>query len=210
MARFGNGCYLVATLSCSSWPNTVVMRLLRIIILLSIMVAATGCGRDPFALEWIASADTVRLYAISRPEPNVEAGFDFGGRRTVRIEAPATTSSWDLAVDVEGDEAMFLPPGFFGVESDAGLVELAGENFNDIERAPDDDDVYVDDRAVPVHLGSLYVVRTRRLRSNYGQLCNHFAKMMPLELNPVERSLLFVFDTNGVCNSRKLQPDIFP
>jgi hypothetical protein len=115
-----------------------------------------------------------------------------------------------LAVDVQGNRAVFLPPGFFGVDSDAALVELADENFDEIENAPEDDDVYVGDRAVPVNLGSLYVVRTRRLRSNYGQLCNHYAKLVPLDVDPVERSLVFVFDTNGICNSRKMQPDIFP
>ena len=186
------------------------MRSLGIIVLLPMLFATAACGRDPFALEWIASADTVRLYAISRPEPNVEAGFDFGARRTVRIEAPSTTGSWDLAVDIQGNGAVFLPPGFFGVDSDAGLVELADENFDEIEEAPEDDDVYVEDQAVPVNLGNLYVVRTRRLRSNYGQLCNHYAKLVPLDVDPVERSLVFVFDTNGICNSRKMQPDIFP
>ena len=186
------------------------MRSLGIIVLLPLLFSTAACGSDPFALEWIASADTVRLYAISRPETNVETGFDFGARRTVRIEAPATTTSWDLAVDIVGREAVFLTPGFFGVESDAALVELPDENFDDIEDAPEDDDVYVGDRAVPITLGNLYVVRTRRLRSNYGQLCNHYAKMVPLDVDPVERSVVFVFDTNGICNSRKMQPDIFP
>lgn len=186
------------------------MRSLRIIVLLPLLAATAACGRDPFALEWIASADTVRLYAVSRPGSNVETGFDFGARRAVRIEAPATTSAWDLAVDVENGGAVFLPPGFFGVESDAALVELPGESFDEIENAPEDDDVYVGDRAVPVNLGNLYVVRTRRLVSNYGQLCNHFVKMVPLDVDPVERSVVFVFDTNGICNSRKMQPDIFP
>ena len=186
------------------------MRSLGIIVLLPSLIATAACGRDPFALEWIASADTVRLYAISRPEPNVETGFDFGARHAVRIEAPATTSAWDLAVDVEGGRAVFLTPGFFGVDSDAALVELPDENFDDIEEAPEDDDVYIEDQAVPVNIGSLYVVRTRRLRSNYGQLCNHYAKMVPLDVDRVERTVVFVFDTNGICNSRKMQPDIFP
>lgn len=186
------------------------MRSLGIILLFLSLIATAACGRDPFALEWIASADTVRLYAISRPEPNVETGFDFGARRAVRIEAPATTSSWDLAVDIEGGRAVFLTPGFFGIDSDAALVELPDENFDDIEEAPEDDDVYIEDQAVPVNLESLYVVRTRRLRSNYGQLCNHYAKMVPLDVDPVARTVVFVFDTNGICNSRKMQPDVFP
>ena len=186
------------------------MRSLGTILLLPALIASAACGRDPFALEWIASADTVRLYAISRPEANIETGFDFGARRTVRIEAPATTTAWDLTVDVEGTRATFLTPGFFGVESDAALLELPNENFDDIEDAPEDDDLYIGDQAVPVNLGSLYVVRTRRLRSNYGQLCNHYAKMVPLDVDPEERSVVFVFDTNGICNSRKMQPDVFP
>ncbi len=177
-------------------------------LLLHVLSSAAACGRDPFALEWIASADTVRLYAISRPESNVEAGFDFGARRAVRIEAPATTSSWDLAVDIVDGKAVFVTPGFFGIESDAALAKLPDENFDEIENAPEDEDVYIGNRAVPITLGTLYVVRTRRLRSNYGQLCNHYAKMVPLDLDPVEHSLVFVFDTNGVCNSRKMQPDV--
>jgi hypothetical protein len=186
------------------------MRSFGNIVLLPLLIATAACGRDPFALEWIASADTVRLYAISRPEPNIETGFDFGARRTVRIEAPATTTSWDLAVDFEDGRAVFLTPGFFGVDSDAALVELPDENFDDIEEAPEDDDVYIENQAIPVNLESLYVVRTRRLRSNYGQLCNHYAKMVPLDMDPDERTVVFVFDTNGICNSRKMQPDVFP
>lgn len=184
------------------------MRCSRLCGPLSLLILTSACS-DPFALEWIAAPDTVLLYSITRPELNVDSGFDFLRRQSIRVEAPSATNGWDMVVDTDGASMFLLPPGALGIESEAAILEMPGAEFDVIEEAPrEDDERYVTDDPVRVQIGVLYVIRTRRQVSTFGQLCNHYAKLVPVSVDIAEQSLTFLYDTNRLCNSRKLQPDI--
>ena len=174
--------------------------------LLVVTGATTACDDDPWAINWVVDVDTVSLYALSRPEPNLVSGYDFVPRRAVRIEAATTGDSWDLAVDHRNNEFIWLPPSALGIPSDAALAVLEGETFESAVEAPADTALYVSDAEVPIRLGRIYVIRTRRHPGIWGTVCNYYGKIEPLSINPNTGGVTFQFDLSAACNDRDLIP----
>lgn len=170
------------------------------------LVGSAGCGDDPFAIQWVASPDTVLLYSLARPELNLTSGFNFNSRSPVRIEAAAATGTWDVAVDTRDGQIVLLPPGALGVDSRAGIATMVGQGFDDVTEAPADTTAYVGDRPVQVDPGNIYVVRTNQGVGAFGTRCVYYAKLDPLDIDPEGGTLTFVFDASPVCNDRRLIP----
>ncbi|NIP59737.1 MAG: hypothetical protein GWM92_04095 [Gemmatimonadetes bacterium] len=180
----------------------------RITVALAGLAVATrlaACGGDPFTPRWNENADTVVIYSLARPEINLASAFDFAGRQPVEVQAPGATGSWDVALDTRDGQLVLLPPGALSIESDAGIARVGGAAFAEVEEAPRDTAAFVRDQPVPVETGTVYVVRTRLTRSTF-RLCNRYAKFEPLSVSPGTGSLTFVFDTNPLCDDRRLVP----
>lgn len=169
-------------------------------------VLPAACSDDPFAVRWEANPDTVRLFALSHPTPNLHSAFDFFPRTPVRVEAPTTGRSWDLAVDVRDGAFVWLPPGALGIISQSGVATLDGETFLSAEQAPADRSEYVSDAPVPIAAGQVYAVRTRRHPGLFGTQCNYYGKIEPLVVDVDARTIVFQFDVSGACNNRSLVP----
>lgn len=177
-------------------------------VLALLLPALPACDDDPFAIDWQSNPDTVLLYSLARPELNLLSAIDFVGRFPVKIESPSVAGEWDLAVDTQGDELVFLPPGAVGIQdSKARIAELPGVSFEDLKKAPEDSTLYVGDRGLPIHMGSTYAFRTRQERGFYGQLCVFYGKLEPLDVDVELGRVTFVFDVSPECNKRKLVPD---
>jgi hypothetical protein len=167
----------------------------------------TACDDDPFRIRWEASPDTVILYSLARPELNLFSGFDFLGRRGVKIESPQAVSAWDLALDTRDGQLVFMPPEAIGVRNSAAAIAPMGAmEFSDLKKAPRDTTLYVGDQPVPITVGHLYVIRSRRAPGIYGSICSYFGKLMPLAKDMDDQSVTFMFDISPVCNDRKLIP----
>jgi hypothetical protein len=163
-----------------------------------------ACDDDPFKVKWVSNPDTVLLYSLARPELNLYSAYDFLGRFPVRIEQAGAAGTWDLAIDTQGSELVFLPPGAVGIEGyGARITEMVGYGFDDVREAPRDSTFYAIDTPLPIHLGSAYVFQTRQRSSFYGN-CVYFGKLEPLALDPEEGTVTFVYDVNPNCNARKL------
>jgi hypothetical protein len=165
-----------------------------------------ACGSDPFAIDWVESPDTVLLYSLARPQLNLVSGFDFYNRIAVRIEDSEATGNWDVAVDTRNGKIVLLAPGVLGVDSKARVARLPGTTFAEVIEAPADTTLYTATSPVPVELGSVYVMRTRQGFGSFGRVCVYYAKLEPLEIDPVGGTLRFVYDSSPVCNDRKLIP----
>ncbi len=175
-----------------------------VLILLPVLA---GCDDDPFQIRWVEDPDTVQLHSLARPELNLLSAFDFVRRFPVSIESPEAAGQWDVVLDTQGQGLVFLPPRAVGIAgSRAALVPMTGMSFDEVRRAPSDTALYIQDRAVPVELGTTYVIRTRQTAGIYGSVCVYYGKLEPLSVNVEEGTLSFVFDTSPVCNSRKLFP----
>lgn len=184
-----------------------VMRL-RSLFVVSVLAAAfpAACSDDPFAVRWQENPDTVRLFALSHPTLNLPSAFDFHPRAPVRVEAPTTGGAWDLAVDVRNGAFVWLPPGALGIVSQSAVATLEGETFASADQAPGDPDDYVSDAALPLTVGAVYAVRTRRHPGLFGSQCNYYGKIEPLEADTAAGTVVFQFDVSGACNSRDLVP----
>ncbi len=171
-----------------------------------VAVATTACDDDPFAFNWDPTPDTVLLYSLARPELNLVSAFAFFQRTGVRVEAPGSTGDWDAAIDTRDGRIVLLPPGALGVVGAARLTTLEGMTLDDVRGAPSDTLVYTASEPVPVEIGNVYVVRTNRSTGTFGTSCVYYAKLAPVEIDPVGGTLRFEFVTNPVCNSQDLVP----
>ena len=174
--------------------------------LVALSVGLTACGGDPFAFPWQLSPDTVLLYSLARPELNLEAAYNFNNRRKVRVESARATGTWDVAVDTRGGQIVLLPPGALGISSKASVASLPGLSFDDVLDAPEDTAAYSRFDAVPVQMGTIYVVKTSQSPGIFGTACSYYAKLEPLVIDVEGGTLRFKFDASPVCNSLRLIP----
>ncbi len=181
------------------------IRCFALIVALSTGLLA-ACDDNPFAIRWALDPDTVQLYALSLPESNLVSGFDFHARRPVRIEAPTTGHEWDVAVDRRGGELAWLPQSALGIPSEAALAVLEVQSFDAAVEAPEDTTAYVSRDPVPIRVGRVYAVRTRRHRGTFGTICNYYGKVEVLKADVPGGVVSFQFDVSRICNSRDLIP----
>jgi len=176
-------------------------------VLLLLLPGMMACEDDFYTIRWEESPDTVILYSLARPELNLYSGFDFLGRRGVKIESPSAVNGWDLALDTRDGKLVFLPPRAVGVSnSTASIAPMGIMAFEDLKKAPRDTILYISDRPVPVNVGELYVIRSRKATGSYGTSCSYYGKFLPIAKNIEDQTVTFVFDISPVCNDRKLIP----
>lgn len=181
-------------------------RLAAVVAVLGVVASTAACGDDPFAVRWVATPDTVTLFSLARPQLNLPSAFDFRNRTAVVVESPGSTGSWDMAVDTRDGRIVMLPARVLGVDSRAAIVPLPGMTYEELVEAPADTALYIQDRPVPVELGSVYVIRTRRAVGSFGTRCFYYAKMQPLSTDVGSGTFTFFYDAARVCNDRRLIP----
>jgi hypothetical protein len=188
-------------------PGALRRWLSRSFLVLLLVPGLTACEDDIFKIRWVESPDTVILYSLARPELNLFSGFDFLGRIGVKIESPQAVGNWDMAIDTRDGDLVFLPPEAIGVrKSEAAIVAMGDMAYEDLKKAPRDTTLYVSDQPVPVNVGELYVIRSRKASGTYGSSCSYFGKFVPLAKDIEAGSISLMFDMSPVCNDRKLIP----
>lgn len=187
-------------------PHRLRGRLLATVVALGLVAGTSACGDDPFAIRWVETPDTVTLYSLARPELNLESAFDFRNRRAVVVESPSATGQWDIAVDTRDGQIVMVPAAVLGVDSRAAVVPLPGQSYDELLEAPADTALYIQDQPVPVDLGAVYVIRTRRTVGSFSSRCFYYAKMQPLATDVEAGTFTFFYDAARVCNDRRLIP----
>lgn len=173
--------------------------------LLALLPLWSGCD-DPFQLDWESAPENATIYSLRRPEPNLPSAFNFHFRVPILLESPGSSGQWDVALDTEAGQLVFLPPRALGINSRARIAALPGQAFADVIDAPQDTIAYISDRAIPVKTGTVYVVQTGEGVGTFGQRCVFFAKLEPIDVDAAAGQLTFVFDANPVCNDTRLIP----
>lgn len=172
-----------------------------------------GCD-DDFVREWSAVPDTVLLYSLSRPEYiGRESAFNFiigvpPFIPEVVVEDLNNTGNWDLALIDQGNDLALVPASaFVGLASRAGIADIGPGVLEDIRTAPGDTAQFKT-TAVPIRLGTIYVVRSRRAQcpGGFGASGVFYSKMEALEIDKAAGTLLFRRISNPYCNDRALIP----
>lgn len=175
-------------------------------ILLATAILLTGCGDDPFQINWEENPAESTLFSLDREELNRPSAFDLLQRRRVVVEDAQSQGQWDFAVDRVGGQLVLLPPRALGVSSRAGIAPVPGVSFDDLRDAPADSALYVTQDPVPLEYGVVYAVRTREQSGRFGQRCRYYGKVEAVDLNVEEGVLTFRHDASPECNSRRLYP----
>lgn len=173
-------------------------------------LVTTGCDDDFFEPRWFADPQEATLYSLAVPDLNLPSAFSFIDGAAMRIESSQAVGRWDVALDTQDGELVFLPPRALGVQSPAQsrvrITVLPDTAFDEVRVAPADTTLYSSEDPVPVALGNVYVVRTRQVAGSFGRACVHYGKAEPLSLDVEAGRLTFLFDISPVCNDRRLVP----
>lgn len=185
----------------------------RILLLLALLpLAACDDGLGPRT--WINLPDTVTIYSLSRPEllgmPSaVDLVSSCAGRCIaipINIESPGASGRWDIALGEENGQPVFLPSGVFqGFDDRVGLGLLEETNFDNVNRVPSDANLF-NTGVVPIQLGRIYAVRTRREACGFSSGVR-YGKLQPLAYDAVAGSLQLRVVVNPYCNDRNLVPE---
>ena len=171
------------------------------------VLGLSGCGENIFEQKWtVARVDTVRIYSLARPELNLPSGFDFVNRIAVEIQAPGATGAWDLLLDTQDGQLVFLPPGALGITTETKFLAIPGMAFDDVVTAPKDTTLYSGDLPLLVETNTVYVLRTHQGFDRFGLPCRFYGKLQPLEAELALGTVRFVYDVSRLCDDRALIP----
>ncbi len=172
------------------------------------VLGLTACGENVFDLKWtVARVSTVFLYSLARPELNLPSGFDFVDRREIEIQEPGSTGLWDLLVDTQDGQLVFVSPGALGIDSEVMILQIPDTAFADVLTAPEDSTLYTKDQPVPIETGSVYVLRTHEGPSRFGVPCVFWGKIQPTDVDLALETVQFTYDVSILCDDRGLVPE---
>ncbi len=172
------------------------------------VLGLTACGENVFDLKWtVARVNTALLYSLARPELNLPAGFNFVDRLAVEIQQPGATGLWDLLVDTQDGQLVFVPPGALGIDSEVMILPIPDMAFADLLTAPEDSTLYTRDQPVPIETSSVYVLRTHSGPSRFGVPCVFWGKIQPNAVDLALETVQFIYDVSILCDDRGLVPE---
>ena len=185
------------------------VRPLRALVLIGLLPAAlAACGDDPLApQDWVAAPDSITLFSASRVElVALPSAFDVVSGIRLAIEDPGATGQWDvLLAEVSGGLVLVPAAAFEVLGSRARVAFMEDQEFDSLVRAPGDTAAYSAD-PVPVHLGGVYVLRSRRTSCQFFGSGSQYAKIEVVEVNAAAGNISFRIIRNPNCGDRDLVP----
>jgi len=171
------------------------------------VLTMAACGDDFGIVDWTAVPDTTLIYSASRADLlRMPAAFDFINLVRVEIESEGAGGNWDVAL-IEQDGAFHLAPEAFvtGSDSRAAIATSDVTQLEDVREAPSDTARFTRS-AVPIRIGDVYVVRSRRGTCFTFNVGVRYAKLKALEVDPEAGTFRFEVVRNPNCNNRALIP----
>jgi hypothetical protein len=176
--------------------------------LIAALLPVLAACDDDFVREWTARPDTVLLYSLSRPEYIGRASaFNFIIGSPVVVEQLNATGNWDLALVDQGNDLALVPASaFVGLSSRAAVAEIGPGVLEDVRQAPGDTAQFRS-TPVPIRLGTIYIIRSRRdgCSDGFGSGV-YYSKMEAIEIDKAAGTLRFRTISNPFCNDRALIP----
>jgi hypothetical protein len=167
-----------------------------------------ACGDDPLApQDWVASPNSVTLFSASRGElVGLPSAFDVVSGIRTTLESPGATGQWDVVLAEENGALVLVPAvAFDGISSRARVAFLADQDFATLMRAPGDTALFSAE-PVPVILGGVYVLRSRRTSCQFFGSGSLYAKIEVVEVDADAGNMTFRSVRNPNCGDRDLVP----
>ncbi len=180
--------------------------LARLFLICAAALPLVACDEELGLDDWTATPDTNVIYSLSRPELlGRPSAYDFINHTVLRVETPAATNSWDVALRDEGGQLALVPAsGFQGQVSRAGLALITNQTFEELAEAPEDTAAFSSAPAV-LQAGQVYAVRTRRAACSFSNSVR-YAKIKILDVDVTAGTVRFESILNPFCNDRALIP----
>jgi hypothetical protein len=175
--------------------------------LLVLLVAACNDALGPQT--WSDVPEEFVIFSATRPELlGRPAAFDFISLSLLRVESLGTTGQWDAVLAEQAGEYVLVPASAFpgAAETRAAIAPVTAGSLADVLEAPRDTAAFRS-VAVPIEVGGIYVVRTRReFCVEFGTAGVRYAKMQILAIDDVAGTVHFAVTRNPFCNTRALVP----
>ena len=171
---------------------------------LAAILGLSACGNpaEPALIPIPDEAREARLVDVSTGELADPSAFDVITAEAVRTDQ---SSGWDFLFQVaEGGSTVLWPRGAVtGEDLDAGL-KASTLTFDGLREAPEAG--YTNLESVPVAVGDVFAVQSRRDPAYGSARCRRFAKLEVLEIDVDEGTISFRHLVNPNCEKRKLVP----
>lgn len=185
------------------------MRASACVVLIVAAALAGGCNDNSLLTSWNGTPDTVTLISASRPQDTgLGSGLDITLVRPVVIEQLGQGSAFDVALTEPVDSGFSLTPStvLLGQVTRAGIVPTLASTLDAITSAPSDTAVYVQTRSVPVHVGDIVIVRSRRT-SCLLTTGSYYAKVQVLATDSSAGTVRMAVVANPNCGDQSLVPN---
>lgn len=172
------------------------------IVVAAAALAACGDPYEPILTPNPPSATEVALYDFLTGSLQDPAAFDLIFRQPVRTDR---SYGWDFVflIDPESGPSVRTRGGFLDEPDEAG-VQVVDQGFDELRSAPEDG--YVQEEAVGIAPGDVFVVRSRKDPA-YGSIrCRYYGKFEVLEIDPDGSRLTVRHLINPNCERRELEP----
>ncbi len=183
------------------------MRVSLWILALAAVGTLAACNDNTGPITWAASPDTVTLVSASRSDfSGLGSGFDITSRLPIVIERLGQANGYDFAITDQNGTFNFTPAGvFLGTSNRAGIATTNATDLTAVRSAPSDTSAYVQLHPVPIQIGPVYVVRSRRV-SCLLTTGSYYAKMQALSVDPATGLVKFQIVENPNCGDQALVP----
>jgi len=184
----------------------------RISVLALLALAIPACSDNTFRIDPLLAHDTVTVYAPLPVNAGRPTALDVSAAnliiRGARFpERASDAEQWDFAVRVRNGQIVLVPASQMGLTGSRAAVSpaLAGQTFASVREVPGG--VLRTDSVVVMRPGQVHVARSRDLGAGVFGSCQQFAKLQPLEVDPVAGRLQLQITTNERCGDLRLVPE---
>jgi hypothetical protein len=169
--------------------------------------ALAACSDNTGVIQWAASADTVTLISASRADVSgLGSGFDITTRLPVVIERLGAAGAYDFAITEENGAFTLTPAGvLLGTSNRAGIVPTTDTSLAAVRSATSDTSAYIQLHSVPIQVGPIYVIRSRRV-SCVLTTGSYYGKLQVLSVDAAAGLVKFQAVENPNCGDRALVP----
>jgi hypothetical protein len=125
----------------------------------------------------------------------------------VVIEQLTQGSGFDVALTEPGGLFALTPSAvLLGLPTRAGVATTMASTLDAVTSAPSDTAAFVQTRSVPLQVGTIYVIRSRRVNCILGT-GSYYAKMQVVATDSVQGTVRMALVANPNCGDRSLVPN---
>ncbi|MDX1396327.1 MAG: hypothetical protein R3195_18240 [Gemmatimonadota bacterium] len=173
------------------------------ILLAGLLVVVLGACDDPFSeflLDVPDNPSDAMLFDFDNGRLQDPSAFDVIGNTVAR---PDQTTQWDFVFRVVNGAGQLFPFSLLADSVSEAGIHRSSRSFESILEAPEDG--YEQDSALLIGVGDVYVVRSRRDRTQI-LICSQYMKMEILDIDIEAGTVMFRYLRNPNCGDKVLEP----